>query len=115
MKRALIVLALIMAASLLLAQDKTTTITVRSTETASGVIIINAVQPGTADQTKASFELHCNKGFPNCAVPEPGTYTMVRLPKNWGLYDGCANVDLYAGGVDPASGQKVGQYCVIEK
>ena len=115
MKRALILLALIMAASLLIAQDKTTTITVRSTESVSGVIIVTAVQPGTADQSKATFELHCNKGFPNCAVPEPGTYTMVRLPKNWGLYDACSNVDLYPSGVDPASGQKVGQYCVIEK
>ena len=50
----------------------------------------------------------------DCKVLEPGTYVMVRLPKNWGMYD-CANVDLYASAADPASGEKLGEYCLIEK
>jgi hypothetical protein len=50
----------------------------------------------------------------DCMVLEPGTYVMVRLPKNWGMYD-CANVDLYASTADPASGGKLGEYCLIDK
>ena len=110
MKRALILVALMVGALLLAAEDdKSTTITVKGSEVASGVIIINV-----AEQGRGSYELHCNKGFPNCNAPDPGTYTMVRLPKNWGMYD-CTNVDLYPTSVDPASGQKVGQYCLEKK
>jgi len=47
-------------------------------------------------------------------VLEPGTYVMVRLPKNWGMYD-CACIDLYASTADPASGEKLGEYCLVEK
>ena len=39
---------------------------------------------------------------------------MVRLPKNWGMYD-CVNVDLYPSSADPATSQKIGEYCLIEK
>ena len=95
------------------AQDKST-VTVKNTEVVSGVVIVNALQPATSEQAKASFELHCNKGASACKAPEPGTYLMVRLPKNWGMYD-CANVDLYAASADPATDQKIGEYCLIEK
>lgn len=95
------------------AQDKST-VTVKSTEVANGVVIVNAAQAATSEQAKASFELHCNKGASACKAPEPGTYLMVRLPKNWGMYD-CTDVDLYPSSADPATAQKIGEYCLIEK
>lgn len=111
-KNAMILLALLMGAQLA-AQDKST-VTVGSSELNNGVVIVTAIRPAMADQTKASFELHCNKGAPFCKAPEPGTYTMVRLPKNWGMYD-CVNVDLYPTSAIPASDEKIGEFCLIEK
>jgi hypothetical protein len=112
MKKALILLALMVAAQM--AAQETSTVTVKSSEISNGVIIVSASQAATGDQAKASFALHCNKGTSSCKAPEPGTYVMVRLPKNWGMYD-CANVDLYPSSADPASSQKIGEYCLIEK
>ncbi len=112
MKQALILLLLLVGAQTA-AQDKST-VTVKSFEVVSGVVIVNVVQPAMADQGKASFELHCNKGASACKAPEPGTYLMVRLPKNWGMYD-CTDVDLYPTSADPATDQKIGEYCLIEK
>jgi hypothetical protein len=50
----------------------------------------------------------------DCKVLAAGTYLMVRLPKNWGMYD-CANVDLYPTTADPATSEKLGEYCLIRK
>jgi len=111
-KQALILLLLLVGAQMA-AQDKST-VTVKSFEVVSGVVIVNVVQPAMADQGKTSFELHCNKGASACKAPEPGTYLMVRLPKNWGMYD-CTDVDLYPTSADPATDQKIGEYCLIEK
>ena len=111
-KRAMILLVLMVGAQLA-AQDKTT-VMVKGSEVNNGVVIVNVLQAATADQAKASFELNCNKGNSACKAPEPGTYLMVRLPKNWGMYD-CANVDLYPASANPATDQKIGEYCLIEK
>ncbi len=96
-----------------IAQDKST-ITVKDSEVSNGVVIITALQPATAEQAKRSLELHCNKGASACKAPEAGDYLMVRLPKNWGMYD-CANVDLYPTSADPNTAQKIGEYCLDEK
>ena len=88
-------------------QHEATTITVRSSEVNNGVVIL-AVREG-----KNSFELQCNKNLPGCAVLEPGNYSMVRLPKNYGVYD-CANVEMYRTTNDSKLGGKVGQYCLLE-
>ena len=118
MKHAIITLALVLSivlfASVRAAAQDQATVTVKNAEVASGVVILNVVQPNTPDTGKASFELHCNKGASACKAPEPGTYLMVRLPKNWGMYD-CANVDLYPASADPATAQKIGEYCLIQK
>jgi hypothetical protein len=108
MKKAILLLVLMVAAQLA-AQEKSN-ITVKSAETNNGVVIVTA----TPAQGSVSFALHCNKGAPGCKVPEPGSYIMVRLPKNWGTYD-CANVDLYPSSADPSTAQKIGEYCLIEK
>ena len=82
------------------AQDKSL-ITVRGSEVNNGVVIVTAHQANPTEG-KASFALHCNEGLHDCTIPEPGTYVMVRLPKNYGMYD-CANVDLYPPTADPDS------------
>lgn len=102
----------LLAAMQAMAQDKSI-ITVKSGEVDNGVIILTVHQTATP-QVAESFALHCNKGMTSCKLLEPGTYVMVRLPKNWGMYD-CACVDLYATTADPASSQKLGEYCLIEK
>ena len=107
MKQALILL-LLMVGIAAVAQDNKSTITVKSSAVVSDVVIV------TATQAKAGIELRCNKGPTSCKAPEPGTYLMVRLPKNWGMYD-CANVDLYPTSADPDKDQKIGEYCLIEK
>jgi hypothetical protein len=112
MKKAIILLVLVVGVRMT-AQD-TSTVTVKSSETSNGVVIITAIQQATGDQQKLSLELHCNKGAAACKAPEPGSYQMVRLPKNWGMYD-CQNVDLYPTSADPKTDQKIGEYCLNEK
>jgi hypothetical protein len=104
-----LLLGLSFAAARMLAQEQrdATTITVRSSEVNNGVVIL-AVREG-----KNSFELQCNKNLPGCAVLEPGNYSMIRLPKNYGVYD-CANVDMYRTTNDSKLGDKIGQYCLVE-
>lgn len=112
MKRAIILLVLTLAVGAI-AQDKST-ITVKSSEVSNGVILITAMQVATEDQAKMSLELNCNKGASACTAPAPGTYLMVRLPKNWGMYD-CVNVDLYPTSADTTTAQKIGEYCLTQK
>jgi hypothetical protein len=112
MKKAILLLVLMVGAQLA-AQEKSA-ITVNSSEVNNGVVIVMATQAATPEQGKASFALHCNKGTSSCKAPEPGSYIMVRLPKNWGTYD-CSNVDLYSSSADPATDQKIGEYCLIQK
>ena len=107
MKKAIFLLVLLVGAQLA-AQDKST-VTVKSSNVVTGVVIINVI-----DEAKASFELHCNKGASACKAPDPGSYIMVRLPKNWGMYD-CANVDLFPTSANPDTDQKIGEYCLIQK
>lgn len=112
MKKAIILLVLAVCVQVM-AQDNST-ITVRNSEASNGVVIINAIQAEAGDQAKLSLQLHCTKGASACKAPEAGTYLMVRLPKNWGMYD-CQNVDLYPTSADPATAQKIGEYCLTEK
>jgi hypothetical protein len=108
-----IIFSVLALAMQLIAQEKST-ITVKKAEFASGVVIVSIVQESNEQQAKASFELHCNKGASGCTAPEPGSYLMVKLPKNWGMYD-CTNVELYPSSADPATDQKIGQYCLLGK
>jgi hypothetical protein len=110
MKRAIILLVVAFATQVL-AQDRVT-VTVKNSELNNGVVIVNAF--GTGEQAKVSMELHCNKGATACTAPAAGTYVMVKLPKNWGMYD-CQNADLYPESADPNTDQKLGEYCLEEK
>jgi hypothetical protein len=107
--RKVIILFGLLVAMQLMAQDKSL-ITVKSGELNNGVVILNVHQAAGSP-----FTLHCNKGMGDCKLLEAGTYVMVRLPKNWGVYD-CANVDIYTTPADPAAtGEKLGEYCLVEK
>jgi hypothetical protein len=112
MKKILTLLVLMVAVQMV-AQDKST-ITVKKAEVNNGVVIVTAVPQASVGQSKTFYELNCNKGAGSCKSPEPGNYLMVRLPKNWGMYD-CANVDLYPASADPDTSQKIGEYCLVEK
>jgi hypothetical protein len=112
MKKMFILLAVLMATTLV-AQEKST-VTVKGSEVSNSVIILNVHQANPARQGKASFDLQCTRNQPDCANPPQGDYLMVRLPKNWGTYD-CVNVDLFPASGSTASSDKVGGYCLIDK
>lgn len=118
MKRLFVCLVAFAAVSLY-AQERSN-ITVKQSETDSGVVVVTAqYQPvaeaaSNARDTKGHFELHCNQGVADCKAPAPGNYLMVRLPENWGAYD-CVNVDLYPAAAEPATSQKIGEYCLITR
>ena len=105
---ATILLIVMFAAVPVLAQDKDTSrVTIKSTQVSNGVVIVSA------REGSKSLELQCNQNQAFCKAPDPGEYSMVRLPKNWGIYD-CANVDLFPLGANPSTAQKVGEYCLTE-
>lgn len=89
-------------------QPESRTVTIRSSEINSGVVIL------AARDGKNSFDLHCNQGMTGCAVLQPGNYLMLRLPKNRGMYQ-CVNVELYRNTSSPELGEKIGQYCLVEE
>ena len=106
---ALFLLAVVLAATPVLGQPKYEPITVKSAEVTNGVVIVTVQGGGT------QYELQCNTNISGCSALQPGSYVMVRLPKNWGTYV-CANVDVYPTPVNRANlGQKLGAYCLIEK
>lgn len=101
-------LFVLLAAMPTLAQEQSDlqTITIRSSEVNSGVVVLAAVAG------KNSFELQCNKEMPGCAVLEPGNYLMLQLPKNHGVYQ-CTNVEVYRTSTDSKIGDRIGQYCLL--
>jgi len=101
-----IVLLVLCAAIPVLAQQEHQ-ITVKGGEVNNGVVIV------AAQEGKTSLDLRCNKDFTHCKIPEPGSYVMVRLPRNWGLYD-CAVVRIYRTVADSEARQLVGEYCLGE-
>ena len=107
MKRVVFILVILFAANLV-AQQAPRPVTVKSTETNSGVLIVKA------EDGKRTLELQCNKGMPDCTTLRPGTYQMVELPKNHGLYD-CANVEIYGPEDTQATGRLMGTYCLTQK
>jgi hypothetical protein len=107
MKKLALLLMLLTALQLVAAEKST--ITVKTTSVSGDVVLV------TIQESGKSFELQCTKDAPNCKAPQPGTYWMVRLPKNHGYYD-CANVDLYSQTADPEKvGTALAEYCINEK
>ena len=103
----IILLAFVVMAVAVLAQEKQL-LTVKDSSTYTGVVIVNAETGGKA------VELQCNQNASACTPLKPGKYTMVVLPKNWGMYD-CKNVDVYQEAANPETDQKLGAYCLIQR
>lgn len=106
MKRIIILFTLLVVIQLW-AQDKSR-VTVKSTEVINRVVLVTISEKGR------SLELQCNQDQAFCTAPKLGTYQMVRLPKNRGMYD-CNNADLFAETADSANAEKIGEYCWNEK
>jgi len=114
MKRTLSLFALLTAAFVLLASEQAlaqdrTPVKVKSSEVVTGVVIVHVQKNGK------SFELQCNEGAGSCKTLPSGSYMMVELPKNYGMYD-CKNVEIYRGDQDkPEAAEMMGAYCMVEK
>ena len=106
----IVLMFVFLSAGLTLAQEQRDmqTINIKSSEVSNGVVIL------AARDGKSSFELHCNKDFSGCAVLNPGTYSMVRLPTNHGAYE-CANVEVYPTTTNAGAADKLGEYCLVDE
>jgi len=81
---------------------------VKGSEVVTGVVIVHVQKDGK------SLDLQCNEGSTSCKPLTSGSYMMVELPKNYGMYD-CKNVEIYQGSQDkPEAAQKLGAYCIVE-
>jgi len=114
MKKTISLFAVSTAALVLLAgysawAQERTAVKVKSSEVVTGVVIVHVQKGGN------SLDLQCNEGAGSCNTLPGGSYIMVELPKNYGMYD-CKNVEVYKGDLDkPDADEKVGAYCLVEK
>ncbi len=103
MRNAILLLVVVFAAIPVIAQDRSQIRVIRS-EVNNGVLIL------IAQNGRVPVELQCNQGATSCKRLEPGTYTMVKLPKNRGMYVDCDNVDIFEAAADPETADRLGQY-----
>ena len=108
MKKVVLLIGVLLAAALILAQEKSDITVIKTGRTVSGVTIV------TAQIGKTNLELQCNEGAPFCTALKSGSYVMVRQPKNHGLYD-CADVEVFAKTSSGETGDKLGEYCLTEQ
>jgi hypothetical protein len=107
MKKAILLFLLFWAIQLFAVEKSL--VSVKNSTVSSDVVIVTITESGK------TYELQCTKTAPFCQSPAAGTYWMVRLPKNHGVYD-CDNVDLYLQSADPENGGKaLGEYCISVK
>lgn len=98
------ILFIVLFALSLWAQDKAQ-VTVKKTDTVGGIILVTATENGK------QIEFQCTAQQAWCTALTPGSYQLVRLPKNHGMYD-CQNVDLYSNTADIEIDAKLGEYCL---
>ena len=72
-----------------------------------GVVLLEANLAGR------SAELECFLSQKSCATLAPGDYLMVRLT-NGGVYQDCANVEVYSAGGHPTKDKPLGEYCLLQ-
>jgi hypothetical protein len=96
----------ILASEPAFAQEKTP-VKVKDSLVVTGVVIVHVLKDGKP------LELRCNEGAGSCKPLPSGSYLMVELPPNYGMYD-CKNVEMYRGDA-PETEEKVGAYCLVEK
>jgi hypothetical protein len=98
----------IMATQLAFVQDKAP-VKVTGSQVVTGVVIVHV------QKDKKTLDLQCNQGVSSCKALQSGSYLMLELPPNYGMYD-CKNVEMYQGDPDkPDDAEKVGSYCLVEK
>ena len=102
-------IVLVVLGAVMVAQT-TSKIAVTGSEVSNGVVILQiqlAAKP---------HELQCNQTAGGCTNLKKGTYTMVELPKNFGMYE-CRDVEVYPDSVQPSGDKssKLGEYCLTEK
>jgi competence protein ComGC len=107
MKRAILVLVVLLAVVEALGQNKSQ-VTVKGSEINNRVVVV------TAQQDKTAIELQCNADMPQCQALKQGAYWMERLGKTRGMYE-CENVLLYRNAEDSEKGQPIGNYCLNQK
>jgi len=114
MKRTVSLFAVLTAAFVILVTQQAfvqerTPVKVTSSEVVTGVVIVHVQKDGKA------LELQCNQGMSGCKSLPSGSYLMVELPKNYGIYD-CKNVEMYRGDQDkPDEAEMIGNYCMMQK
>jgi hypothetical protein len=114
MKRTVSLFAVLTAAFVILATQRAfvqerTPVKVKSSEVVTGVVIVHV------QKDAKTLELQCNQGAGGCKALPSGSYLMVELPKNYGMYD-CKNVEMYREDqAKPDATQQIGNYCLMEK
>ncbi len=114
MKRTVSLFALLTATFVILATQRAfvqerTPVKVKSSEVVTGVVIVH-VEKGAK-----TLELQCNQGMSGCKALSSGSYLMVELPKNYGIYE-CKNVEMYRGDqAKPDAAEQLGNYCLMQK
>jgi hypothetical protein len=112
MKRAISLFVVVTAAFVILvaehgfAQDKTP-VKVKSSVVVTGVVVVHVLKDGKP------LDLQCNEGATTCKALPSGSYLMLQLPKNHGMYD-CKNVEMYRGDQDKPEDEALGNYCLVE-
>jgi hypothetical protein len=112
MKRAISLFVVVTAAFVILvaehgfAQDKTP-VKVKSSVVVTGVVVVHVLKDGKP------LDLQCNEGATTCKALPSGSYLMLQLPENHGMYD-CKNVEMYRGDQDKPEDEVLGNYCLVE-
>ena len=108
MKKTLFLLAALSVIALVLGAiaEEQTQIKVKSSAVVSGVVLVDITKEGKP------YQLQCNEGILSCKTLKAGTYWMVELPPNFGLYD-CKNVEIYRiENGSPSPSGRIGEYCL---
>jgi len=97
----------ILAARYAFAQEKTP-VKVKGSVVVNKVVVVHVLKDGKP------LDLQCNEGASGCAVLPSGSYLMLELPPNHGMYD-CKNVEIYRGEPDKTQDEAIGAYCLVEE
>jgi hypothetical protein len=90
------------------AQERTP-VKVKGSVVVTGVVIVDILKNGKP------MQLQCNEGAGKCTTLKSGSYAMVELPENEGLYD-CKNVEIYREDKEkPEEAELLGRYCLVGK
>jgi hypothetical protein len=98
----------ILAAEQAFTQDKAP-VKVKNSVVVNGVVVVHVLKDGKP------LDLQCNEGATSCKVLPSGSYRMMQLPENHGMYD-CKNVEMYPADQSKPEEEEaaIGAYCLVE-